>query len=143
MKQQSFKNQLHDNAIALISLVVAIIALVLNTWRLEQTEQNRNIRQAGFEIIKTLGELQALVNTTLYSENSPKVNPIQGWVYISIMSDLVVLMPHPVPEDLADLIQVWRENWKNLVNEETNADSVSKKIDATREAVLKALRELH
>lgn len=143
MKQQSFGNQIHDNAVAIISLIIAIVALVLNTWRLEQTERNRNTRQAGFEIIKTLGELQAVVNTSLYIENSSSTDPILGWTYISMMSDLVSLMPDPVPEDLQKLIKAWGDNWKKIAHDEKSADLVSREIDITREAVLKALNELH
>jgi hypothetical protein len=142
-KAQSFSSQLHENAIALISLVIAIIALVLNTWRLEQTEKNRNVRQAGFEILKTLGQLQAIVNTSLYSANPTNTDPLQGWTYIGMMNDLVILMPSPVPKDLAQLTEVWSSNWKNLANDEQKADLISKKIDLTREVVLEALNQLH
>ena len=43
--------QLRRNAVALISLVVALSSLGYNTWRNEQTEANRNERQAAFEVL--------------------------------------------------------------------------------------------
>lgn len=143
MKKHSIESQLHDNAVAIISLVVAIIALVLNTWRLEQTERNRNVRQAGFEILKNLGELQAAINANLYQPNASKEPPLQGWTYIAMMSDVVVLMPQPVSEDLNQLIAVWSNNWKNIPSDEASVDQVSHQIDITREAVMRSLNELH
>ena len=46
---RSIRQQLRANAVALISLVVALSSLGYNTWRNEQTEENRSIRVAGFE----------------------------------------------------------------------------------------------
>lgn len=72
---------------------MAIVALILNTWRLEQTEKNRNVRQAGFEILKNLGELQAVINQDIYANGQSKEPPLQGWNYIAMMGDIAVLMP--------------------------------------------------
>jgi len=46
-----------QNLLAMISLFVALSALGYNTWRNELTEQNRNVRQAGFEMLLHVGEL--------------------------------------------------------------------------------------
>jgi hypothetical protein len=43
--------QILGNALAVISLCVALSALGYNTWRNELTEHKRNIRQAGFEML--------------------------------------------------------------------------------------------
>ena len=40
----SIRPQLHNNAVALISLFVAVSSLAYNTWRNETTEAQRNIR---------------------------------------------------------------------------------------------------
>ena len=53
-----FMEQLSRHSLAVISLVVALSALSYNTWRNEQTEHNRNIRQAGFEMLLHIGALQ-------------------------------------------------------------------------------------
>ena len=52
--------QLSRHSVAVVSLLVALTALGYNTWRNEQTEQNRNIRQAGFEMLLHIGELQRI-----------------------------------------------------------------------------------
>ena len=48
---RTFREQLRSNAVALISLTVALSSLGYNTWRNERTEHNRNIRAAAFEIL--------------------------------------------------------------------------------------------
>ncbi len=52
--------QIKNNLLAVISLFVAFSALGYNTWRNEQTEYNRNIRTAGFEMLLHIGELQRI-----------------------------------------------------------------------------------
>ncbi|PLX57670.1 MAG: hypothetical protein C0629_01200 [Chromatiales bacterium] len=44
-------DQIRGNSVALMSRVVAVGSLGYNTWRNERTEQNRNIRSAGFRAI--------------------------------------------------------------------------------------------
>lgn len=62
----SFRKQLHANAVAIISLVIAISSLGYNTYRNEMSEENRNIRFAAFTILRELGELQVLVDRSHY-----------------------------------------------------------------------------
>lgn len=50
--------QIQKNSLAIVSLIVAFSALGYNTWRNELTESNRNVRQAGFEMLLHIGELQ-------------------------------------------------------------------------------------
>ncbi len=52
----SLRQQLRDNAVALISLVVALGSLAYNTWRNERTEHNRNVRTAAFELLTRVAE---------------------------------------------------------------------------------------
>jgi len=56
------RNQLRDNMVALISLVIALSALGYTTWRNELTERNRNIRDAGFELLSQIGSLQQMMS---------------------------------------------------------------------------------
>ena len=72
--------QIRNNLVAIISLVVAISSLSYNTWRNELTEENRNIRVAGFETLKSLGELQTIVDFGHYEQHPELGSPIEGWV---------------------------------------------------------------
>ena len=57
----SLKEQVRRNLVALISLVVAISSLSYNTWRNEQSEYNRTQRLVSLEVLMRLGDLQQLV----------------------------------------------------------------------------------
>ena len=62
----TFREQIRFNSVALISLCVALIALSYNTWRNETTESQRNIRQAAFRVLESLGELQEVADYRYY-----------------------------------------------------------------------------
>ena len=87
-KSKTFKQQLQDNLVAIISLFVAIAALLYTAWREETTERNRTLRTAGFEVLKNLGELQIVVNQ-VYSHNDPiKDIPQIGWGHVALIRHL-------------------------------------------------------
>jgi hypothetical protein len=56
-----FFDQIRRNAVALISLIIAVSSLSYNTWRNEKTEDNRNQRHAAFEVLLKLNELQQVI----------------------------------------------------------------------------------
>ena len=70
MTQGNIRNQFKRHFIAIISLLIAIVALSYDTWRNEETEKNRNIRVAGFEVLKNLSELQFAVNNLTYEKDN-------------------------------------------------------------------------
>jgi hypothetical protein len=47
----TIKSQIGRHSVALISLLVALSSLAYNTWRNEQTEENRNIRSIALFFI--------------------------------------------------------------------------------------------
>jgi len=59
----TLREQIRSNSVALISLSVALIALSYNTWRNETTESQRNIRQASFRVLESLGDLQEVADS--------------------------------------------------------------------------------
>ena len=62
----SIRQQIHNNAVALISLFIALSSLAYNTWRNETTEEQRNVRHAAFRVLESLGELQQVVDFRHY-----------------------------------------------------------------------------
>lgn len=78
-------SQLKQHAIALISLAIAIIALLYTGWREERTEKNRTIRVAAFEVLKNLGELQVVVNESFYQKEGAKMDPMLGWGHVALI----------------------------------------------------------
>src|SRR5260221_9920468 len=140
--RHTIKQQLKDNMVAIISLVIAIIALSYTAWREETTEKNRTFRVAGFEVLKNLGELQIVVNHAYYMRESALANPYLGWGHIALVSDLSQLLPKPVPTTVAKLVKVWGENWDKLNRDEEAVTAVSAEIDASRAEVLESIRYL-
>ncbi|MDA3933095.1 MAG: hypothetical protein PF630_02010 [Gammaproteobacteria bacterium] len=51
-----FWRQVYRYRLSLLSLLVALTSLGYNTWRNEATEDHRNIREAGFQVLLQLGE---------------------------------------------------------------------------------------
>ena len=62
----TIRQQIHNNAVALISLFIAVGSLAYNTWRNETTEEQHKIRHASFRVLENLGELQQVVDMRYY-----------------------------------------------------------------------------
>lgn len=108
MARESVVEQLRRNAVALISLVIAITSLAYNTWRNEHTENNRNQRWASFEILLKLGELRELINLNHYDCNPTlRGNPRTGWVIVETIVDLAPVIEEMTPQSADRLKAVW------------------------------------
>ncbi len=134
--------QLRRNAVALISLVVALSSLGYNTWRNEQTEANRNQRQAAFEVLLKLGELQQVVFHSHYDMDADKGNPRTGWAYILTVRDLSQVMGAPMSGMADELVATWSAHWQELGSDQSGADSIMTGIDQARETTLQVLKSL-
>ena len=139
---QNVGQQLRSNAVALISLAVALTALGYNTWRNERTEHNRNIRVAAFEVLTQLGELQVVVNSAFYAKSSNRMDPMAGWGRVALITDLSQLLPAPAPQRAEELHRVWQADWQGITDSEDNVERVTAEIDRSREAIREVLRQL-
>ena len=135
-------HQMKDHTLAIISLVIALIALSYNTWRDEATEKNRSYRTAAFEVLKNLGELQISVNYIHYNPKIPMANPFAAWGHIALISDLSHLLPPPVPEKIQQLVKIWKADFEKIPKDEEAVERVSQAIDESRQAVLKSISSL-
>jgi hypothetical protein len=142
IRSQTIRSQIKNNFVAIVSLVVAFIALTHDAWRNELTEKNRNIRMAGFELLKNLGELQIIVNHAYYSPDSTLGNPYLGWGHVLLISDLSELLPSNVTKTVGKLTKVWGENWEKIKKDETAVSNISTAIDDSRKEVLQTIRQL-
>jgi hypothetical protein len=106
--------QFRHNSLAIVSLIVAFSALGYNTWRNEQTEHNRNIRQSGFEMLVHVGELQRITYLAHYDRDEVAGNPRKGWVEVLVLRDFARLMPAPVHSRSDALHDAWSMNWSGL-----------------------------
>jgi len=124
--------QIRNNSVALISLILAIASLGYNTWRNEETEFNRNIRFAGFEVILKTGELQRIVLHSHYGQGPLTEHARNGWVYIQQLEDLCNIMPVPMPAIAAELKLAWQQNWETLKDNSASLNTINQAIDALR-----------
>lgn len=135
--------QLQNNSLSIISLVVALSALSYNTWRNEQSEYNRNIRNAGFEVLLHIGEIQRITYLAHYDKDTRRGSPRSGWVEVLIISDLSKLMPLTVRKAADELNDSWSENWGILgTNSDRGVADIDHKINQLRMKVLESLKVL-
>ncbi len=145
MEPLDFQGQVKTNLLTIISLIMAITALIYGTWRNEVTEHNRNIRTAGFALLQQLEDLQASVNDLYYQADRKAAtarNPIMAWGHVAVIGDLAKLLPQPVPQVVDKLVAEWRQNVQTLATDEAASDKVSQDIDDARQAVLNVLTNL-
>jgi thymidylate synthase len=139
----SFRSQVRNNAVALISLVVALSSLGYNTWRNEHTEGNRNVRTAGFDILTKLAEFERVVFLAQYDRDANGGNPRTGWTYVIVIRDLSDVMPAQVAQQATSLQKVWGENWEALgKDDEAAVNQIDDAITKLRETTLQALHSL-
>jgi hypothetical protein len=139
----TLRQQLRNNAVALISLVVALGSLGYNTWRNERTEHNRNIRTATFELLSKLAELERVVFLAQYDRDGSAGSPRTGWTYVLLIRDLSAVVPAPVPARAAELQKSWGENWGGLgKDDESSVNKIDDAIDRLREASLTTIKSL-
>jgi hypothetical protein len=138
----AIKSQIGRHSVALISLVVALSSLAYNTWRNEQTEENRNIRTAGIELLLKLGELDRVVFHSHYDRDQDRGNPRSGWAYALTIRDLGSIMHDPASSSSTELIEIWQQNWSGLGSDDRAAGNISDSIDRTRTEVLAVLADL-
>jgi len=139
----TLREQLRNNAVALISLVIALTSLGYNTWRNERTEHNRNIRTAAFELLTKLAEFERVVFLAHYDRDRSSGNPRTGWTYVIVIQDLAEVVPGAVQPRAKQLLGVWRENWENLgAADEAPIDRIDSAITDLRRATLDTLHSL-
>jgi len=135
--------QLCRNAIALISLAVALSSVGYNTWRNERTEHNRNTRAATFEILTKLADFERVVFLAHYDRDRASGNPRIGWTDVIVIYDLAIVAPPPLEAKASALRTVWRENWEHLDGQdEAPIDRIEAAVGELRFAAIETLRSL-
>lgn len=138
----NIQQQLKQHTVALISLVTALSGLLYNNWRDHQNELNHTMRNAAFEVLKDLGELQTIVNYAHYDEDAARGNPIEGWKYAVQVRDLSHLLSPDSQFQGTQLYQVWQHDWSTLSNDIASEQRISQQIATTRTAVLQTINAI-
>ena len=161
--RRRFWDQVNNNLVALISLVLAITSLGYNTWRNETTEVQRNWRDASFQILVEIGELNQIILMRRYFSNSPGAQPeapvegsfipqpeswVRGWGSVAMVRDLTAVMPRPLPEQGRQLFDQWQLHASALHDRsdpearEEAEDKLLGSIERLRLAVVKLISDL-
>jgi len=134
--------QIRVNILAIISLVVALSTLSYNTYRNELTEDNRNIRHAGFELLMNLNKLQLLIDNTHYRPESVAENPIIGWSYVLYINNMSELISSDATEKSAILLEVWSTQWSVLRNSKVSNEKITDSLTSLRGSVMESMKRL-
>jgi hypothetical protein len=142
MEKNGLMRQIHHDLLAIVSLVIAIIALSYNTWRDEASEQHRNIRAAEFEMLKELSELQEIIDYAYLRQDAQHGDLGKGLSHVLFICDLATLTPEPVNKSAQSLQQAWNHDNEKLMTSKEAGAELSEQVLITRRAVLESLREL-
>ena len=143
IKRIAFRDQLQRNAVAIISLVVAVSGFTYNTWRNELTEDNRNKRTGCFEILLKTGELQQLVYHLHYDMDDQRSgNQRTGWALVQTINDISLITERPVADAAAELRQAWGKHEQNLGENKASVDAINQAIENLRSATQRVLQSL-
>ncbi|MGQ0428527.1 MAG: hypothetical protein ACT4UQ_01145 [Gammaproteobacteria bacterium] len=134
--------QVRRNSVALISLAIALAALGYTTWRNERTEQNHNVREAGFELLSEIGSLQQVVFYAHFNAGDARGDARMGWADVLTIQDLAALMPPAVGREAEELRDAWQDGWEALGTSDAAHEKIDSAIDTLRQTTLASLREL-
>ena len=132
------RESLRRNAVALISLTVAIFSTSYNTWRNQTTESHRNVREASFKLLEECGELQQLTHHRYYGGDHSQMNWIAGWGKATLIRDMSPLVSPAVQARADKLFAAWKENASELERGEGNSEQA---IESALDEVSISIRE--
>lgn len=142
-RNASLREQLRRNAVALISLVIAITSLGYNTWRNEASESNRNQRLIAIEMLVMLGDLQRLTMDRHYGKNIDEAAVLRAaWAKVLTIRDLSKIANGSVPQSADALYTAWNANFEKLGTDMAAVTGVIDALEALRADIHDVLRNL-
>jgi len=140
----SFAAGIRRNAVALISLAVALFGTSYNTWRNQTTEAHRNTRAAAFMVLDALGQLQEIADRRFYGGDHSDANFIAGWGKVNVVRDMSPLISATAESDARALFDNWKSGAEKLEAHDAAAEqAITQSIARTRGQVLQELRSLN
>lgn len=153
----TFRESIRRNAVALISLTLAITSLGYAAWRGETSEVQRNHREGAFRILVEIGELREVVLHRSYflprlaepagSAVPEPSNWIMGWGKAMMIRDLSSVLPEPLPERGIELFEAWETSAGSLHEKDREArqratDALLERLDQVRDATVQLVHDL-
>jgi len=126
--KRTLREQVQRNAVALISLAIAITSLGYNTWRNEASEHNRNQRLVSIEMLLMLGDLQQLTLDCHYGKNIDMDSLLRAaWTKVLTIRDIAKIAAGEVPNSAENLYTTWGADYDELGS---NVDAKNRILDA-------------
>ena len=128
------REQLRRNAVALISLAIAITSLGYNTWRNEASEHNRNQRLVAIEMLVQLGSLyQTLLDIEYGKASEAPGNLRKAWALVRSIHDLSMIAEGDLSRSGKELLDVWQQRSGDLRRSEEEAKkAIEEALEQTR-----------
>lgn len=117
-----------------LSVFSACVSFAYNAWRLEISEDNSTTRTAAFQVLLKLSELEQGMYSLHYDQQG-SWTPRHGWVAVSLVRDLSMLIDDDVRREAEALHQIWSEQWEQLDQDEAALKAIVNKIDKLRQAI--------
>jgi hypothetical protein len=126
------------NAVALISLAVALFSTSYNTWRNQTTEAHRNVREASFKVLELSAELQQVAQQRYFGADHSSANWIAGWGKATLIRDIAPLISPAARERADALFLTWQQRAAEL---DSGSGDCEKTIESAIDALSGELRE--
>ena len=88
-------------------MVFAVLGFSYNTWRMELSEDNNNIRTASFEVLLQLSEFEQILYAAHYDKDNKAGSPRKAWVKVGLITDLSGLIGEQVKSESVKLNKLW------------------------------------
>ncbi len=128
---------------AIFSMLFAVVGFSYNAWRLENSEDNNNIRKAAFEVLTELAVLEQVVYAAHYDHDTVTGSPRKGWVKVGLIVDLSSLIDKSVTIKSLRLKNTWGWEWEKIKNSKESTDNVINSIDNVRFEIKRTLNNLN
>lgn len=133
--------QFRFHSVAIISLLTAILGVSYNIAQTRWIEENATKRDATFETLLALGELQEIVHFAHFKMDKEAGDPIAGWSRVLMVDDLAQLIQPDNSYHSRQLKVVWQAHFQTLDKPESE-QAVSEAIRLAREETLMVLQTL-
>ena len=123
-------------------MVFAVLGFSYNTWRMELSEDNNNIRTASFEVLLQLSEFEQILYAAYYDKDNKEGSPRKAWVKVGLITDLSGLIGEQVKSESVKLNKLWGMHWEDVSSDEKALRLLVKQIDQVRYKIKIVLESL-
>lgn len=121
-------------------MIIAFSSFTYSIYQADVNQKNNICREAGFELLKQLNELQVITDKELYGIKN-KERFIDGWSNVIMIGDLSVYFKQGIQDRFITLEKIWKRNFESLDRKEANK-KVSKEIKIMRQEIKDAILHL-